>query len=181
MLDEGLAVGEIDQVATDFGMPMGPLELADTVGLDICRSVGEVLAAKLGGESPRILEQMVRQKKLGKKSDEGFYRYKKGKITRPKYELSNLPRADIRDRMILRLLNEAVACLREEVVADADLIDVGMVFGTGFAPFRGGPLNYARDRGIEEVVARLQQLADTVGDRFLPDPGWQEIAAGEDQ
>lgn len=175
MLDEGISVGEIDKVATDFGMPMGPLELADTVGLDICLSVGQVLATKLGGDSPQIIEKMVNQRKLGKKTGEGFYQYKKGKIVRPKYEASNVPLNDIRDRMILRLLNEAVACLREEVVADADLVDVGMVFGTGFAPFRGGPMNYARNRGIGEVRERLRDLADSVDERFIPDPGWQTL------
>jgi len=175
MLDEGISVGEIDKVATDFGMPMGPLELADTVGLDICLSVGQVLSTKLGGESPQIIEKMVSQRKLGKKTGEGFYQYKKGKIVRPKYEASNVPLNDIRDRMILRLLNEAVACLREEVVADADLVDVGMVFGTGFAPFRGGPMNYARNRGIGEVRERLRDLADSVDERFIPDPGWQTL------
>ena len=175
LLDEGVAVGEIDKVATDFGMPMGPLELADTVGLDICRSVGEVLAVKLGGESPRILDQLVNQKRLGKKSGHGFYAYKRGKPVREKYEQSHISTNDIRDRMVLRLLNEAVACLREEVVADADLVDVGMVFGTGFAPFRGGPINYARERGIGEIVERLKHLAASVDERFVPDPGWRAL------
>ena len=179
MLDEGLAVGEIDKVATDFGMPMGPLELADTVGLDICRSVGEVLAAKLGGDSPQVLTQMVNQKKLGKKSGTGFYAYKRGKIVRAKYEQSSIPMSDIRDRLVLRLLNEAAACLREQVVADADLVDVGMVFGTGFAPFRGGPLNYARERGVDEIIERLQHLAKQVDERFLPDPGWDLLKQGQ--
>ncbi|MGR8946837.1 MAG: 3-hydroxyacyl-CoA dehydrogenase NAD-binding domain-containing protein [Gammaproteobacteria bacterium] len=179
MLDEGLAVAEIDKAATDFGMPMGPLELADTVGLEICRSVGEVLAAKLGGESPQVLTRMVNQKWLGKKTERGFYEYKRGKIVRPKYEHSNVPINEIRDRMVLRLINEAVACLREEVVSDADLVDVGMVFGTGFAPFRGGPLNYARSRGLDEVVERLEYLAERVDERFLPDPGWALLKHGK--
>ena len=178
MLDEGVPVGQIDKVATEFGMPMGPLELADTVGLDICQSVGEVLSAKLGGESPKVLERMVNQKHLGKKSGQGFYAYKNGKPVRDKYEPANTPSSDIRDRLVLRLLNEAVACLREGVVADADLVDVGMVFGTGFAPFRGGPLNYARDRGIGEIVERLKHLADAVDERFLPDPAWKTLESG---
>ncbi|MEM7466344.1 MAG: 3-hydroxyacyl-CoA dehydrogenase NAD-binding domain-containing protein [Pseudomonadota bacterium] len=179
MLDEGLAVGEIDKVATDFGMPMGPLELADTVGLDICRSVGEVLAAKLGGESPRILDKLVTQQRLGKKTGHGFYEYKRDKIVRDKVEPSNTPTNDIRDRLVLRLLNEAVACLREGVVSDADLVDVGMVFGTGFAPFRGGPLQYARDRGVSEIIERLNYLASAIDERFLPDPGWETLSAGD--
>ena len=180
MVDEGIPVGEIDKVAKDFGMPMGPLELADTVGLDICQSVGEVLSAKLGGESPRILGNMVNQKQLGRKSDRGFYEYKKGKPVIAKYEPSQTPINDIRDRLVLRLLNEAVACLREKVVEDADLVDVGMVFGTGFAPFRGGPLNYARDRGIDDIIERLQHLAESIDDRFLPDPGWRTLNLGNE-
>ena len=152
---------------------------ADTVGLDICRSVGEVLAAKLGGDSPQVLPQMVNQKKLGKKSGTGFYAYKRGKIVRAKYEQSSIPMSDIRDRLVLRLLNEAAACLREQIVADADLVDVGMVFGTGFAPFRGGPLNYARERGVDEIIERLQHLAKQVDERFLPDPGWDLLKQGQ--
>jgi 3-hydroxyacyl-CoA dehydrogenase/enoyl-CoA hydratase/3-hydroxybutyryl-CoA epimerase len=78
--------------------------------------------------------------------------------------------------MILALVNEAVAVLREGVVADADLLDAGIIFGTGFAPFRGGPLKYARDRGVAACIARLEQLAQKYGARFKPDAGWNSIA-----
>ncbi|MDE2220775.1 MAG: hypothetical protein KGJ52_10395, partial [Gammaproteobacteria bacterium] len=80
------------------------------------------------------------------------------------------------DRLILALLNECAACLREQVVADADLLDAGVVFGTGFAPFRGGPLNYARTRGVAAVVARLSELEQRHGARFHPDAGWAALA-----
>ena len=175
LMEEGVAPGEIDRVAKSFGMPMGPVELADTVGLDICLHVGDILAKAFGGEPSQILRDKVSQKRLGRKTNVGFYEYKKGKVIRPQIEGTPMPQMEIRDRMFLRLLNEAVACLREQIVDDADLVDVGMVFGTGFAPFRGGPLNYARDRGIADITRRLEELAAAHGERFKPDPGWQNV------
>lgn len=178
MIDEGISPVVIDEAATEFGMPMGPVELADTVGLDICLSVGEVLASKLGGAVPHVLRAKVGQGRLGRKNNLGFYEYRGKRVVRPEREEPSIPMHDIRDRMILRLLNEAVACLREGVVADADLVDVGMVFGTGFSPFRGGPIHYARERGIGEIRTRLQQLAAEYGDRLAPDSGWNDLGEG---
>ncbi|TDJ63623.1 MAG: crotonase [Proteobacteria bacterium] len=175
MVDEGICVVDVDETATQFGMPMGPIELADTIGLDICLSVGEVLSEKLGGAVPGILRAKVGQGHLGRKNKIGFYKYKGSRIIRPKGEQSDRGMPDLCDRLILRLLNESVACLREGVVADADLIDVGMVFGTGFAPFRGGPIHYAAHRGIDNVHARLEQLQKDYGDRFEPDAGWKDL------
>lgn len=176
MMEEGIPAVVIDDVATEFGMPMGPIELADTVGLDICLSVGEVLSAKLGGEVPQILRKKVAQGRLGVKVGHGFYEYKGRRAKREKAPSETFAVRDIRDRMMLRLLNEAVACLREGVCTDADLLDVGMVFGTGFAPFRGGPIHYAHERGISEVVKRLEELSVAHGDAFKPDEGWQQVA-----
>jgi len=173
MLDEGVPIEAIDGAARQFGMAMGPLEMADTVGLDICLHVGEILAGAFGGEVPAVLRRHVEQRRLGHKTGAGFYAYAKGKPVRQQGGDSPLAPADIRDRMLLRLLNEAVACLREGIVADADLVDVGMVFATGFAPFRGGPLAYARDRGVPETLGRLRQLEGRYGERFAPDDGWQ--------
>ncbi len=175
MVDEGISPLQVDEAATQFGMPMGPIELADTVGLDICLSVGEVLAAKFGGTVPDVLRAKVQQGHFGRKNGIGFYEYKGKRVIRPKAEPVDTPARDLADRLVLRLVNESVACLREEVVADADLIDVGMVFGTGFAPFNGGPIHYALDRGAEEVHARLEQLRDDHGDRFAPDTGWERL------
>jgi 3-hydroxyacyl-CoA dehydrogenase/enoyl-CoA hydratase/3-hydroxybutyryl-CoA epimerase len=87
-------------------------------------------------------------------------------------------RIDLTDRLILQYVNEAVACLRERVVEDEDLLDAGMIFGTGFAPFRGGPLHYARARGVASIVARLEELATKHGPRFKPDAGWSALRAG---
>ena len=174
--EEGIPVETIDRVARDFGMPMGPLELADTVGLDICLHVGEILATAFGGEIPAALQNKVRAGDLGKKSGSGFYQYpRKTNFRISRSPQSSVPDHDIRDRMILRLVNEAVACLREGIVSDADLVDVGMVFGTGFAPFRGGPLAYARDRGAGEITERLATFKDRHGDRFEADEGWRDF------
>lgn len=179
IVEQGISPVVVDRIAKEFGMPMGPIELADTVGLDICLSVGEVLASSLGGAVPDILRMKVAQGRLGRKTQRGFYDYKGQKIVRPKAEAPEEAEHDLRDRMLLRLLNEAVACLREGVVSDADLVDVGMVFGTGFAPFRGGPLQYARERGVSGIILRLQQFENQYGERFRPDEGWQSLAATE--
>ena len=175
MLEEGVMPELIDRTALDFGMPMGPVELADTVGLDICLSV----ARNLGGETsiaiPDKLVQMVELGKLGKKTGSGYYQYKNGKPVKQKLEAIDAQSTDIEDRLILRIVNECVACLREEIVEDADLLDAGMIFGTGFAPFRGGPLNYARDRGYRVIVDRLVTLSEKHGSRFTPDEHWQAL------
>jgi 3-hydroxyacyl-CoA dehydrogenase/enoyl-CoA hydratase/3-hydroxybutyryl-CoA epimerase len=132
----------IDKAATDFGMPMGPLELADTVGLDICLHVGEILAETVGGSVPDTLAKDVKNGLLGKKSGKGFYSWKKGKpIKNSKLDWDG-DAQQIQDRLINKLLNEAQKCLDEGLVEDADLLDAGTIFGTGFAPFRGGPMHY---------------------------------------
>lgn len=171
MVEEGLPLAAIDKAARDFGMPMGPIHLADTVGLDICLSVAEELAEPLGMNVPDKLRTMVGTGKLGKKSGEGFYKYDKaGKPVRS--DSSSAGGVAIADRLILRQLNEAIACLREGVVADADAIDTGMVYGTGFAPFRGGPMTYVESLGIDEVNHSMHRLVEAYGERFEPDKGW---------
>lgn len=87
------------------------------------------------------------------------------------------PTDEMTDRLILPMSNVCVACLREGIVDDADVVDGAMIFGTGYAPFRGGPLNYARSRGVAEVVAALQGLANRYGERFTPDAGWDQFAS----
>jgi 3-hydroxyacyl-CoA dehydrogenase/enoyl-CoA hydratase/3-hydroxybutyryl-CoA epimerase len=174
-LENGIPAELIDRAAVEFGMPMGPLELTDVVGLDISLNVGRVLAEAFGRQIPAILIKLVDEKKLGRKTGEGFYRWQDGKAQKNAVRDSAIP-ADLQDRLILPLLNEAVACLREGTVQDADLLDAGAVFATGFAPFRGGPLQYAKDRGIASVVRRLNELADRYGERFRPDSGWELIS-----
>jgi 3-hydroxyacyl-CoA dehydrogenase/enoyl-CoA hydratase/3-hydroxybutyryl-CoA epimerase len=173
---EGIPLAVIDRVAVDFGMPMGPIELADVVGLDVATHVGEIIAAELGRSAPDLtrLKELVAARKLGRKSGEGFYVWKDGKPVKPAADAAGAP-VDLIDRLILILVNECVACLRERVVEEPDLVDAAVIFGTGFAPFRGGPLAYARSRGVDGVVARLGELAARHGARFTPDPGWPQL------
>jgi len=173
--DEGVPLALIDRTAVRFGMPMGPIELADTVGLDVAAHVGRILADAFGMPVPRGTAELLAQGHLGRKSGRGYYEWREGKPVKP--ESRGQAPADLEDRLVLQYLNEAVACLREGVVEDADLLDAGMIFGTGFAPFRGGPLHYARGRGAPAIVARLDQLAATYGPRFKPDAGWAKLGA----
>ncbi len=171
---EGVPPELIDRAAVQFGMPMGPIELADTVGLDICLSVAEILAQSLGTTVPQRLRNLVQAGRLGRKSGQGFYPYKKGKPQKARIRREQPP-ADLQDRLVLALLNEAVACLREGVVENEDFLDGGIVFGTGFAPFRGGPIHYIRSEGPEALRARLEALARAHGERFTPDAGWEAL------
>jgi 3-hydroxyacyl-CoA dehydrogenase/enoyl-CoA hydratase/3-hydroxybutyryl-CoA epimerase len=172
---EGIPPEVIDAAAVRFGMPMGPIELADVVGLDVAAHVGEIIAEQLHRPVTQIarLNELIAAKQLGKKSGAGFYRWREGKPVKGSAASAAPP--DLIDRMILVLLNECVACLREAVVASADLVDAAVLFGTGFAPFRGGPLCYARERGVPQVIARLNELAARYGERFKPDPGWPSL------
>lgn len=182
LFEEGNSPATIDQVAVDFGMPMGPIALADKVGLDVCLSVAENLMQYFGGEVPERLKSMVKAGKLGVKSGQGFYTYKNGKPIKsgkPEKWDATSKAADMSDRMILRMLNEAVACLFEGVVSEADLVDAGMIFGTGFAPFRGGPLQYAKTRGVNVVIARLESLTRKYGKRFEPQDGWKNLTLND--
>lgn len=176
LLQEGVPAPVIDHAAVNFGMPMGPVELADRVGLDVCLSVAENLSQHFGGTVPERLREMVKQKELGKKTGKGFYTYKDGRPVREAVKNAAF-HPDITDRLIMRLLNEGAACLREGVVADPDLVDAGMIYGTGFAPFRGGPMNYAKTHGINAIIHKLQLLQQKYGERFSPDKGWTALDA----
>jgi len=201
MLDQGTPKETIDAAAERFGMPMGPIELADEVGLDICLSVADHLRSSLGPspdardmferampDTPQWLKDKVAKGELGKKTGKGLYEWKDGKAVKnpppaaagagaaagarsDPYDL-----AEMADRLILPMVDACVACLRKRVVTDEDTVDGAMIFGTGFAPFRGGPLHYARTRGVANVLAALEGLAAKYGERFRPDPGWSQLA-----
>jgi 3-hydroxyacyl-CoA dehydrogenase/enoyl-CoA hydratase/3-hydroxybutyryl-CoA epimerase len=142
MLDEGVSAETIDKAAEQFGMPMGPITLADTVGLDICAAAGKALAGA-DAAPPQRLEALLKAGKLGKKTGEGFYRWEKGKPAKGKA-------GEVTDDLIRRIIDpylaEAQKAVAEGIVEDADLADAGLIFGTGFAPFRGGPMNYLKTR-----------------------------------
>ena len=152
----------------------------DVVGLDVASHVGEIIAQELGRPVTQIarLNELLAAKKLGRKSGEGFYLWRDGKAVKPPAEGASAP-PDLTDRLILVMVNECVACLRERIVENEDLVDAAVLFGTGFAPFRGGPLTYARARGIAPVVARLTELAQRYGERFHPDEGWVSLAGAQ--
>jgi 3-hydroxyacyl-CoA dehydrogenase/enoyl-CoA hydratase/3-hydroxybutyryl-CoA epimerase len=137
-VDDGIAPEVIDEAALLFGMPMGPIELADTVGLDICMEVGKMLGG--GTAPPRRLTELVAAGNLGRKTGRGFYLWVEGK---PQKNAAGDVPAGLSERLVGPLVAEAKAALAEHIVADADLVDAGAIFGTGFAPFRGGPLHYA--------------------------------------
>jgi len=175
MLSEGIPAATIDKAATDFGMPMGPIRLADTVGLDICLSVATILSHHYAVEVPEKLREIVAAGHLGRKSGRGFYTYPDTTASKSSTEAE--VHKEIEARLMLRLLNEAVACWREEVVSSADLLDAGVIFGTGFAPFRGGPMQHISTLGAATLLASLKELATKHGSRFSPDEGWQRLTA----
>ena len=180
LLGDGVRIEAADRAMKSFGMPMGPFELLDEVGLDTAKHVGEVLKAGLGkrvGGETTLLESLVTDGRLGKKNGRGYYRYRNGKRTTPDgavYGLigspapRELPPETLQERMVLAMVNEAAWCLEENVVGQSRDLDLAMVMGTGFPPFRGGLLRHADAVGIPVVVDRLSRLAEAHGARFRP-------------
>lgn len=174
LMEEGVDKAAIDAAAVGFGMPVGPVALADRVGLDICLDVAESLAERLDRPLPAIpgrLRALVEAGATGRKAGQGFYDWSGGP---PEPGAGHQPPGapELTDRLILPICDACVECLRRGVARDADDIDAAMILGAGFAPFRGGPLRHARARGGERLRARLQDMAETHGPRFRPDPGW---------
>ncbi len=180
MLDQKIDKSVIDAAAKKFGMPVGPIELADQVGLDICLDVGDMLRSKFGDAlppTPAWLREKVAKGELGRKTGKGFYVWRDGKAdTSAATPSTSEPTSEMIDRLILPMSNVCVACLREGIVDNAEVVDGAMIFGTGYAPFRGGPLNYARTRGVDNVVSTLHALAEKFGGRFTPDAGWENFS-----
>jgi 3-hydroxyacyl-CoA dehydrogenase / enoyl-CoA hydratase / 3-hydroxybutyryl-CoA epimerase len=176
MLNEGYKRETIDAAAEAFGMPMGPIELADTVGLDICLHVAETLQGALERPMPDVSQALrgkVELGHLGRKTGRGFYEWRYSKAVKDRD--APKPTQEMTDRLILPMLDVTVGCLREGVVADEDTLDAAMIFATGFAPFRGGPMHYARTRGAANIRAELERLAQRYGERFRPDAGWDRL------
>lgn len=166
----GVSKEALDQAALDFGMPMGPVELADTVGLDVGLSVIRLLGGEAAAEEVAALEALVEQGKLGKKSGEGFYTWKKGKPVKNKDAIEGINLKTLAAELMQPYFDECQACFTDRVVSSADSLDAGMIFGTGFAPFRGGPLHYLASQQTNGLGG------DSVGDSS--EPG-QSSAAGE--
>jgi len=140
----------IDKAAELFGMPMGPVELADTVGLDVGLGVMHTLGGAEAAEEAEVLKSLVAEGKLGKKSGEGFYRWKKGRAEKNRDAVKDINLESLSKELMAPYFDECLACLADEIVEDSDALDAGMIFGTGFAPFRGGPLFYLENRKEQE-------------------------------
>jgi 3-hydroxyacyl-CoA dehydrogenase/enoyl-CoA hydratase/3-hydroxybutyryl-CoA epimerase len=145
----------LDKAAERFGMPMGPVELADTVGLDVGMGVMHTLGGEEAAEDAAVLKSYVDQGKLGKKSGEGFYEWKKGKAVKDKEAVEGINLQSLSEELMQPYFDECLACLADGIVEDRDALDAGMIFGTGFAPFRGGPLYYL-DQDKQQTIEAEQ-------------------------
>ena len=173
---EGIPGPAIDKAAMKFGMPMGPIELADTVGLDVAASVGKDLGAVPRPGDSRRPGRSSKPGKRGKKDGQGFYAWEDGKPGKPELPKDYKAPDDLEDRLILPMLNESVACLHDGVVADADLLDAGVIFGTGFAPFRGGPIQHIRDGRRGCAAGEIEGAGSEVRRAVCAAPGWDSPA-----
>jgi 3-hydroxyacyl-CoA dehydrogenase / enoyl-CoA hydratase / 3-hydroxybutyryl-CoA epimerase len=171
----------VDKALVDFGMPMGPFRLTDEVGLDVANHVAPTMHAAFGSRFQMpgdVLKPFLKDGRLGKKSGDmgGFYLYRKGHVLCVNAELAygrHLQRKvfspeEIVNRCVLTMVNEAARCLGEGIVESVSELDLALVLGTGFAPFRGGLMGYAHILGMREVVYRLEQMASEFGTRFEP-------------
>jgi len=187
LLDEGYAIKDIDSALEQFGMPMGPLELLDEVGIDVAHHVAQYLSDSLevSFEMADVFTEIEEDGLKGKKGGEGFYRYEDGdEEPNPDYNPAS-PKSDPDNHEIIRrhvdlIIAESVRCLEDGIVDTANQLDIAMILGTGFAPFRGGPLKHADDYGLERIVAELETYREEHGDRFqVPDLLAEKADKGE--
>ncbi len=187
LFERGASLEHLDEAMLDFGMPMGPMRLLDEVGLDVALHVAQTLAASFGErlQVPAILRQMVEAGQLGRKSGSGFYLYGSSKKQESNSRVMNyvqsqtasgLTPKELQERMYFLMVNEAARCLEEQIVSNPEDIDFAMIMGTGFAPFRGGPLRYADSLGIERIVGAMEVLVDCGATQFTPCPLLQRMA-----
>ncbi|MGH9441272.1 MAG: 3-hydroxyacyl-CoA dehydrogenase NAD-binding domain-containing protein [Thermoanaerobaculia bacterium] len=183
LLQDGCRIEDVDSAMTDFGMPVGPLALLDDVGIDVANKAGQTLAEAFPVRLPAAdtFGSLANAGRLGRKTGRGFYWYRgttRAGSDRSAYPLLNLrrpersplPREVLQARLLMPMVNEAAFCLEEGIVGSAGKLDLAMIFGTGFPPFRGGLLRYADDLGIDRVVNRLEDLEERLGPRFAPSP-----------
>ena len=191
MVSDGVRIEELDAAMLKFGMPMGPIELIDEVGLDVGDKVGHILHDAFGERMspPTTFEKLLKEKRLGRKSGAGFYLYGGKDKSERSFDpniytllgltpVENKVAADeIIDRCVYSMVNEAARCLQEKIVETASDVDLGMIMGTGFPPFRGGLLRYADSVGLDKIVSRLTELSQKYGMRFQPSEALQAFAA----
>ena len=189
LLEEGNSIESIDEAMIEFGMPMGPMALLDEVGIDVAAKVGGILRKHFAGriQQSRVVEVLYADHRLGKKGGKGLYIYENGKRKHPDgavYALLGVAaphpvnKRDAVDRMVLSMINESALILDEKIVGSASELDLAMIMGTGFPPFRGGLLRYADSVGLTNVVARLDELAAKHGPRFKPTEPLRRLAEG---
>jgi 3-hydroxyacyl-CoA dehydrogenase/enoyl-CoA hydratase/3-hydroxybutyryl-CoA epimerase len=178
LLEEGVRIETMDKVMLDFGMPMGPALLIDEVGVDVAYKVGKIFENAFGArvQGSHALEKLYNDKRLGKKGKLGFYIHgdKRPVVDEKVYSLldgkgsGSVSAEEMIQRMTYPMINEAAMCLAEGIVGNVDDIEIGMIFGTGFPPFRGGLMRYADTEGIDKVVTTLDSLTQKFGERFKP-------------
>jgi len=178
LFEAGADIKNIDEAMLDFGMPMGPLRLIDEVGVDVAHHVAQALAAgfKERLHAPGVLTKMLQAGLLGRKSDRGFYLYNSKapevnsgvRVLQRSDTAEGLTREQLQMRMVLLMVNEAARCLEEKVVGSPDDVDFAMIMGTGFAPFRGGPLRYIDSAGVDKLVGEMKRLVESGALHFQP-------------
>jgi 3-hydroxyacyl-CoA dehydrogenase/enoyl-CoA hydratase/3-hydroxybutyryl-CoA epimerase len=180
LFEEGVAHEKLDHMMLNFGFPMPPFVLADEVGIDVMYKVNHVLEEAYGSrmQSPKVIDAMYEKKLFGKKVKKGFYIYKgKDKSFNPEvYKLMNykapnnesMSQMEMSDRVMLLMINEAARCLQEKIVSRPDYLDMALIMGVGFPPFRGGLLRYADSLGINYIVDHLKAFEQKYGSRFAP-------------
>jgi 3-hydroxyacyl-CoA dehydrogenase/alkylation response protein AidB-like acyl-CoA dehydrogenase/enoyl-CoA hydratase/carnithine racemase len=176
LFEAGASIADLDEAMLDFGMPMGPMALLDEVGIDVAMHVAKTLAVSYGDRMvlPTSLSKMVQDGLLGRKTGRGFYIHAKGRKPQPNHDLPITPQPAphdsklLQERMVLLMVNEAARCLEEQVVTDPADVDFAMIMGTGFAPFRGGPLRYADSVGIAKLVVAMDRLVAGGAAHFAP-------------
>ncbi len=189
VFSEGVSVETIDRALLDFGMPMGPLHLIDEIGIDVAAKVSKILNKAFGAraEAAPAMHKIVDAKKFGKKNSSGFYMYdstgKKLNVDPEIYKIAGsegsstkMSDEDIVQRVLFPMINEASLCLQEKIVERPEDVDLGMIMGTGFPPFRGGLLKWADSLGAEKIVDKLEELTSKYGARFKPSEALKQMA-----
>jgi 3-hydroxyacyl-CoA dehydrogenase/enoyl-CoA hydratase/3-hydroxybutyryl-CoA epimerase len=186
LLEEGNSIESLDKAMTDFGMPMGPMALLDEVGIDVAAKVAGILTEAFGARMQKstVVEKLYADGRHGKKNGKGLYLYAAGKRQGPDpsvYKVLGVTphpadEKQVVERMLLAMINEASLILEEKIVASAGELDLAMIMGTGFPPFRGGLLRYADALGLPYIVSRLDELSSRVGPRFRPNEPLKRLA-----